>query len=49
VKTVDVSENSKRYLKAKMDKIETNRKIKSITDLYRASVTLRRVTSLELL
>ena len=39
----------KAYLKAKIEELETNSKIKNIRDLYRASVTLRRVTSLELI
>jgi len=39
----------KEYLKAKIDELETNSKIKDIRDLDRASVILRRVTSLELI
>jgi len=37
------------YLKAKIDEIETNSKIKNIRDLYRVSMILRRVTSPELI
>jgi len=37
------------YLEAKIDEIETNSKIKTIRDLYRASLTSRRVTTLELI
>ena len=37
------------YLKAKIEELETNNKIKIIKDLYRTSVTLRRVRSLELI
>jgi len=39
----------KAYLKAKIEELETNSKINNIRDLYRVSMTLRRVTSLELL
>ena len=39
----------KEYQKAKIQELETNSKIKDIRDLYRASMTLRRVTSLELI
>jgi len=39
----------KEYLKAKIDELETNSQIKNIRDLYRASMILRRVTSLELI
>ncbi len=39
----------KAYLKSKIEELETDSKIKNIRDLYRASVTLRRVTSLELM
>jgi hypothetical protein len=38
----------KAYLKAKIEELETNSKIKNIRDLYKESVTSRRVTSLEL-
>jgi len=37
------------YLKAKVEEFETNSKIKNIRDLYRASMTVRRVTSLEII
>ena len=39
----------KAYLKAKIEELETNSKIKNIRDFYRASVALRRVSSLELI
>ena len=39
----------KEYLKAKIEELKTNSKIKNIRDLYRGIVTLRRVTSLELI
>ena len=39
----------KAYLKAKIEDLETNSKIKNIRECIRASVTLRRVTSLELI
>jgi hypothetical protein len=39
----------KQYLKAKIDELETNRKIKNIRDLYRGISTLSSVTSLELI
>ena len=39
----------KAYLKAKIEDLETNSKIKNIRDLYGGSVTLKRVTSLELI
>jgi hypothetical protein len=35
----------KEYLKAKINEYETNSKKKNIRDLYRASMTLRKVTS----
>jgi hypothetical protein len=35
VKLVDISEKKKEYLKAQIDKLETNSKIKKITDLHR--------------
>jgi len=38
----------KAYLKAKIEELESNSKVKNITDLYGASMTLRRGTSLEL-
>jgi len=34
VKLVDIAEKKKEYLKAKIDVIETNSKIKNIRDLY---------------
>jgi hypothetical protein len=46
---VDISEQKKEYLKAKIEELETNSKIKNIRDLYRAINDLRRVTSLELI
>jgi hypothetical protein len=39
----------KAYLKAKIEELETNSKIKNVRDLYKESVTSRRVTSLELI
>jgi hypothetical protein len=39
----------KEYPETKIDELETNSKIKNIRDLYRASVTLRSITSLELI
>jgi len=39
----------KRHLKAKIEELETKNEIKNIWDLYRASVTLRRFTSLDLI
>ena len=38
----------KAYLKAKIEELETNSKIKNIRDLYKGSNDFRRVTSLEL-
>jgi len=38
----------KTYLKAKIDELETYSKIKNIRDLRMASVTLKRVTNLEI-
>jgi len=38
----------KAYLKAKIEELESNSKVKNIRDLYGASMTLRRGTSLEL-
>jgi hypothetical protein len=40
---------NKEYLKAKIEDLRTNSKIKNIRDLYRASMILRRVTNLELI
>ena len=37
------------YVKAKFQELESSSKIKNIRDLYRASMTLRRITSLELI
>jgi hypothetical protein len=42
-------EQEKEYLNAKIDELETNSKIKNIRDFYRASVSLKRVTGLELI
>jgi len=39
----------KAYLRAKIEELETNNKIQNIRDLYRASVTLRRGTSLDVI
>jgi len=39
----------KEYLKAKIDELETNSKIKNIRTCIGASMILRRVTSLELI
>jgi hypothetical protein len=39
----------KEYLKAGIDVLETNSKIKNIKDFYRVIMNLRRVTSLELI
>ena len=39
----------KAYLKAKIEELETNSKINSVRDLYRALMTSRRGTNLELL
>ena len=38
----------KAYLKAKIEELETNSKIKNIRDLYRGINDFRRITSLEL-
>jgi len=49
VHLVDISGKNKEYLKAKIDELETNSKIKKISEIFiGASLTLRRVTSLEL-
>jgi hypothetical protein len=37
------------YMKAKIEELETNSKIKNMRDFIGASVTLRRVNSLELI
>ena len=42
-------DKKKEYLNAKMDEFETKSKIKNITDTYRGTNDLRRVTSLELI
>jgi len=39
----------KAYLRAKIEELEINNKIQNIRDLYRASVTLRRGTSLDVI
>jgi len=39
----------KAYMRAKIEELETNSKIKHITDFYRASMTLRRGTSLDVI
>jgi len=39
----------KAYLKAKIEKLESNSKVKNIRDLYGGSMTLRRFSSLELI
>jgi len=47
VKLVEISGTKKKeHPKAKIDELETNSKIKDKRELYRGSVTLRRVTSL---
>jgi len=38
----------KKYLKARIDELETNSKIK-ISNIYRESITLRRVTNKEII
>ena len=48
--TVRAGEQKKKeYLKAKIDECETNSKIKILQTCTEASVTLRRVTNLELM
>jgi hypothetical protein len=37
VKLVDIAGKKKEYLKAKIDELETNSKIKNITDLYKGN------------
>jgi hypothetical protein len=49
MKLADISEQMKEYLKAKIDELETNSNIKSMRDLDKVSMILRRVTSLELI
>ena len=39
----------KAYLRGKIEELETNSKIQNIRDLYRASATLRRDTSLDVI
>jgi len=39
----------KAYLKVKIEELVTNSKVKNIRGLYRGTMTLRRVTSLELI
>ena len=39
----------KAYLKAKIDEIETNSKIKTIRDLYRGIIEFKKVTNLEVM
>ena len=48
MKLADISGTKSRNIKAKVAELETKSKIRNITDLNRASVILRRVTSLEL-
>ena len=46
----DISGTKKKaYLKDKIEELETNSKIKNIRDFIGASITLRRVTNLELI
>jgi len=50
VKLVDISGTKKReYLKAKIDELETDSKINKSETCKGSSLTLRRVTSLELM
>jgi hypothetical protein len=49
VKLIDISGKQKEYLKAKIKSLETNSTIKNIRACLGASMTLRRVTSLELI
>jgi hypothetical protein len=49
VKLVDISGRKKEYLKPKIDELESNRRSKISETCVEASVTLRRVTSLELI
>jgi hypothetical protein len=41
--------NKKEYLKTESEELEISKKIKKVRYFYRASMTLRRVTSLELI
>jgi hypothetical protein len=49
VKLVDISVRKMENLKAKIEELETNSKIKNIRNLYRVSINLRRATSPELI
>jgi len=49
VHLADISGSKRQYLKARIDELETNSKIKGIRDLYRDIIDFRRVTSLELI
>jgi len=50
MKLVDISVTKKKeYLKAKIDELETNSRIKKSETCIGASMTLRRVNSLELI
>jgi hypothetical protein len=49
VKLTNVTGKEKGYLKSKIDEIETNRKIKKSENCIGASMTLIRVTYLELI
>jgi hypothetical protein len=49
VKLLDVSGGKKEYLKPKTDELNTNRRIKISETCTGASMTLRGVTSLELI
>jgi hypothetical protein len=49
MKLVDISGGKNEYLKPKIDELETNRRIKISEICIGASMTLRRVTSLELI
>jgi len=42
-------DKKKAYLRAKIEELETNSKIQNIRDLYRASMTLRRGTILDVI
>jgi hypothetical protein len=48
MKLADIS-GKKAYLKAEIEELETNSKIKNIRELYRGIMTLSRVASLELI
>jgi len=49
VKLADVSRAKKKYLRAKIEELETNSKIKNIRDLYKGISDFKRVTSLKLI